>query len=47
VPDVAVTVCGLPVGALVDWPDIVFPDEPEEAAYCTGCAEGVAHDRGE
>lgn len=47
IPDAAVTVCGLPVGALIDWPDVTFPDQPAEHAYCPGCGAGVAHDRGE
>lgn len=45
--DVALTVCGRPIGALIEWDEVAFPDEPTEPAYCAVCAGGVAHDRGE
>jgi hypothetical protein len=41
VPDIALTVCGLPVGALTDWPTVVFPDEASNIAYCPACLSFV------
>jgi hypothetical protein len=45
-PDVRLTVCGLPVGALVQWRDVPIPDAHEDdAAYCSRCTAGVARHR--
>jgi hypothetical protein len=45
-PDARLTECGLPVGALIEWPDLPVPDTHEdEAAYCTRCTVGVARHR--
>lgn len=44
--DAALTVCGLPVGALSDWRILPFPDLGEPAfAHCPGCTEGVTYFR--